>query len=163
MLFEGPNCVRYFEQKIGLGRGSVNASDGVRFHCGSGHPGGAVAGPPDDDVLATRQGLKTSGSVISVNTAGEGSVLIVLEADGSLRGYDIATGKQVTRTKPLITGAPDVGADGGAAPVVEVDRSRAYLNDPKGKRVHEIDYNDNLHVARTFDLDIAPSLTMETG
>ncbi|MFF9031009.1 PQQ-binding-like beta-propeller repeat protein [Streptomyces iakyrus] len=116
-----------------------------------------------DVTERTWKRVKTSGPVISVNTAGEGSVLIVLEADGSLHGYDLASGKQVARTKPLITGALGAGTDGNAAPVVEVDRSRAYLNDPKGKRVHEIDYNDNLRVARTFDLDIAPSLMVETG
>jgi hypothetical protein len=43
MLFEEPNCVRYFEQKIGMGRGSVNASDGFRFRCGAGHQDGGVA------------------------------------------------------------------------------------------------------------------------
>jgi hypothetical protein len=103
-----------------------------------------------------------TGPVVSANTAGEGSVLIVLETDGSLHGYDIATGKQVTRTKPLLAEAA-VGTDGNAGPVIEVDRSRAYLNDPKGKRVYEIDYNDNLRVARTFDLDIEPALMVETG
>jgi hypothetical protein len=104
-----------------------------------------------------------TGPVVSASTAGEGSVLIVLETDGSLHGYDIATGKQVSRTKPLLTGASAAGTDGNAGPVIEVDRSRAYLNDPKGKRVHEIDYNDNLRVARTFDLDIEPALMVETG
>lgn len=104
-----------------------------------------------------------TGSVVSANTAGEGSVLIVLETDGAVHGYDIATGKQVSRTKPLLTGAPGTGSDGGAGPVIEVDRSRAYLNDSKGKRVYEIDYNDNLRIARTFDLDLKPALMVETG
>ncbi|MBR8638924.1 hypothetical protein KEF29_05345 [Streptomyces tuirus] len=104
-----------------------------------------------------------TGSVVSANTAGEGSVLIVLETDGALHGYDIATGKQVSRTKPLLKGVSETGSDGNAGPVIEVDRSRAYLNDPKGKRVHEIDYNDNLRIARTFDLDIEPALMVETG
>ncbi|MEH0424834.1 hypothetical protein QBB34_00340 [Streptomyces stelliscabiei] len=104
-----------------------------------------------------------TGPVVSANTAGEGSVLIVLETDGSLHGYDIATGKQVSRTKRLLTGAPEAGTDGNTVPVIEVDRSRAYLNDPKGKRVYEIDYNDNLRLARTFDLDIEPALMVETG
>ncbi|MEI5519840.1 hypothetical protein WB401_30870 [Streptomyces brasiliscabiei] len=105
-----------------------------------------------------------TGPLVSANTAGEGSVLIVLETDGALHGYDIATGKQVSRTKPLLTGAPDAGREGGdAGPVIEVDRSRAYLNDLKGKRVYEIDYNDNLRIARTFDLDIEPALMVETG
>jgi hypothetical protein len=68
-----------------------------------------------------------TGSVVSANTAGEGSVLIVLETDGALHGYDIATGKQVSRTKRLLTGAPDAGREGSnAGPVIEVDRSRAY-------------------------------------
>lgn len=104
-----------------------------------------------------------TGPVVAANTAGEGSVLIVLETDGALHGYDIATGKQVSRTKPLLTGTPGTGTEGNAVPVIEVDRSRAYLNDPQGKRVHEIDYNDNLRVARSFDLDIQPVLMVETG
>jgi hypothetical protein len=104
-----------------------------------------------------------TGPVVSANTAGEGSVLIALATDGSLHGYDIATGKRVAETKPLLTGAPQAGAEGNAVPVIEVDRSRAYLNDAKGKRVYEIDYNDNLRIARTFDLDIEPALMVETG
>ncbi|SCG06430.1 hypothetical protein GA0115255_121493, partial [Streptomyces sp. Ncost-T6T-2b] len=31
------------------------------------------------------------------------------------------------------------------------------------KRVYEIDYNDDLRVARTFDVDVRPSLMVETG
>jgi hypothetical protein len=104
-----------------------------------------------------------TGPVVSANTAGEGSVLIVLETDGSLHGYDISTGKQVSKTKPLLTSAPETGTDGNVEPVIEVDRSRAYLNDPKGRRVYEIDYNDNLRIARTFGLDIEPALMVETG
>ncbi|MFE7766620.1 hypothetical protein [Streptomyces sp. NPDC057438] len=105
-----------------------------------------------------------TGTVVSANTAGEGSVLIVLETDGALHGYDIATGKQVSGTKRLLTGAPDADREGSdAGPVIEVDRSRAYLNNPKGKRVYEIDYNDNLRIARTFALDIEPVLMVETG
>ncbi|MBV7700168.1 hypothetical protein [Streptomyces sp. TRM70350] len=104
-----------------------------------------------------------TGPVVSANTAGEGSVIITLRTDGSLHGYDLTTGRQVSRTKPLVKGAAEPGADGNAGPVIEVDRSRAYLNDPKGKRVYEIDYNDNLRIARTFDLDIEPALMVETG
>lgn len=103
-----------------------------------------------------------TGPVIVANTAGEGSPLLVLETDGSLHGYDIATGKQVARTKTLLTGEASAGPD-GSAPVIEVDRSRAYVNDPKGKRVFEIDYNDDLRIARSFDLDIEPVLMAETG
>ncbi|MFU0243114.1 hypothetical protein ACKI1J_46425, partial [Streptomyces scabiei] len=88
--------------------------------------------------------------------------LLVLETDGALHGYDIATGRHTARTEPLLTGAGKA-ATGAGAPVVEVDRSRVYVNDRTGRRVHEIDYNDDLRVARSFGLDIAPGLMAETG
>ena len=104
-----------------------------------------------------------TGPVLAANTAGEGSPLLVLETDGALHGYDIATGEQVSTTKSLVTGGDRTASDGGTGPAVEVDRSRAYVNDPAGKRVYEIDYNDSLRIARTFDLDIEPGLLAETG
>ncbi|MBT2427280.1 hypothetical protein J7F02_16770 [Streptomyces sp. ISL-112] len=103
-----------------------------------------------------------TGPVVAVNTAGEGSPLLVLETDGSVHGYDIATGKQTARTKPLLTAGKRDASD-GSAPVIEVDRSRAYVNDPEGKKVFEIDYNDGLRIARAFDLDVKPVLMVETG
>ncbi|GHB56952.1 lipoprotein [Streptomyces viridiviolaceus] len=103
-----------------------------------------------------------TGPVVAANTAGEGSPLLVLETDGSLHGYDIATGKQAARTKSLLTGGKRAGPD-GSAPVIEVDRSRAYVNDPDGKKVFEIDYNDGLRIARSFDLDVKPVLMAEAG
>ncbi|EHN75402.1 hypothetical protein SMCF_5139 [Streptomyces coelicoflavus ZG0656] len=104
-----------------------------------------------------------TGPVVAANTAGEGSPLVVLETDGALHGYDLSTGKETAVTERLLKDVPEAAAGEAAAPVIEVDRSRAYLNDPAGKRVYEIDYNDDLRVARTFDLDIRPSLMVETG
>ncbi|WP_420037546.1 hypothetical protein ACN2WE_39650 [Streptomyces sp. cg28] len=103
-----------------------------------------------------------TGPVIAANTAGEGAPLLVLESDGTLHGYDVGSGKETAVTDHLLK---DVSAtsERTTAPVIEVDRSRAYLNDASGKRVYEIDYNDNLRVARTFDLDVRPSLMVETG
>ncbi|MGC5531070.1 hypothetical protein [Streptomyces sp. SR-10] len=103
-----------------------------------------------------------TGPVVAVNTAGEGSPLLVLEADGSVHGYDITTGKRTVRTKPLLTAGKRDDSDGNA-PVIEVDRSRAYVNDPEGKKVFEIDYNDGLRIARSFDLDVKPVLMVEAG
>ncbi|MFF3491850.1 hypothetical protein ACFYWS_10915 [Streptomyces sp. NPDC002795] len=100
-----------------------------------------------------------TGTAVAANTAGEGAPLLVLEADGRLHGYDIKAGEETTRTKKLLTGKPHTGN----APVIEVDRSRAYVNDPDGKRVFEVDYNDDLRIARTFDLDVEPVLMAETG
>lgn len=75
----------------------------------------------------------------------------------------MSAGKETTVTEPLLKDVPEAEPGGTATPVIEVDRSRAYLNDPEGKRVYEIDYNDDLRVARTFDLDVRPSLMAETG
>ncbi|MEU6764888.1 hypothetical protein ABZ916_20445 [Streptomyces sp. NPDC046853] len=114
------------------------------------------------DVTERKWTRVDTGPVVTANTAGEGSPLLVLESDGSLHGYDIADGKETARTKPLLTG--EVRANTGSrAPVIEIDRSRAYVNDAKGKKVFEIDYNDDLRVARTFDLDVEPVLMAETG
>ncbi|MGW6720212.1 hypothetical protein [Streptomyces sp. NPDC054995] len=107
--------------------------------------------------------VETGGPVIAANTAGEGAPLIVLESDGALHGYDMSTGKETAATDRLLKDVPGATGGGTGTPVIEVDRSRAYLNDPAGSRVYEIDYNDNLRVARTFDLDIRPSLMVETG
>ncbi|PVC85594.1 hypothetical protein DBP19_27655 [Streptomyces sp. CS090A] len=126
----------------------------------------APAGKDAVWVLDVSEGAWTrvkTGTVVAANTAGEGSPLVVLQTDGALHGYDIPTGKETGATDPLLKELPEAGAGGGAAPVIEVDRSRAYLNDPEGKRVYEIDYNDDLRVARTFDVDVRPSLMVETG
>ncbi|WP_031037214.1 hypothetical protein [Streptomyces sp. NRRL F-5650] len=104
-----------------------------------------------------------TGPVVAANTAGEGAPLMVLETDGALHGYDLSTGRQTAVTERLLRNVPGAAAGDAAAPVIEVDRSRAYLNDPGGRRVYEIDYNDGLRVARTFDLDVTPSLMVETG
>ncbi|MFJ7182330.1 hypothetical protein ACIQXA_39635 [Streptomyces massasporeus] len=104
-----------------------------------------------------------TGPVAAANTAGEGSPLVVLESDGALHGYGISSGKEIRVTEPLLKDVSDAAPGKATAPVIEVDRSRAYLNDPSGKRVYEIDYNDNLRVARTFELDVRPSLMVETG
>ncbi|MFD2400153.1 hypothetical protein ACFSVJ_29850 [Prauserella oleivorans] len=55
------------------------------------------------------------------------------------------------------------GVPDGEPPVILVDTSRAYVNDPGGRRVYEVDYNDRLRIARTFDLDVTPSHVVETG
>ncbi|MFC9427594.1 hypothetical protein [Streptomyces sp. NPDC056987] len=114
------------------------------------------------DVTARTWTRVDTGPVVAANTAGEGSPLLVLETDGSLHGYDIATGRQTARTGPLLTREERADTD-HSAPVIEIDRSRAYVNDPEGKRVFEIDYNDGLRIARSFDLDIEPVLMAETG
>ncbi|MFC6013359.1 zinc ABC transporter permease AztB [Nocardia lasii] len=91
---------------------------------------------------------------VAVNTAGEGSPLLVLTRAGVLRAIDPVSG---TETAQLASGTVE------GQPVIEVDPDRAYVNDIRGRVIHEVAYNDNLRAARTFPLDIAPALMVETG
>lgn len=96
-----------------------------------------------------------TGPAVAANTAGEGAPLLVLGEDGALTAYDIATKKRVARTELLPKGA--------ASAVIEIDSSRAYVNDAAAEKIYEIDYNDGLRLARTFPLDFAPTHMVETG
>ncbi|RJO73770.1 metal ABC transporter permease [Nocardia panacis] len=110
------------------------------------------------DIRARTWHLLEIGPIVAANTAGEGAALLALTADGVLHAHDIATGTERTRTPVLAQPIAD-----GPAPVIEIDSGRAYINDPAGRAVHEIDYRDNLRRARTFDLDIAARYLVETG
>ncbi|MEV0245567.1 zinc ABC transporter permease AztB [Nocardia sp. NPDC050712] len=109
------------------------------------------------DVRKRTWRLVPLADVAAVNTAGEGAPLLALTRDGVLHAFDPETGTPTTQNKVL---SGPVGTD---APDLVVDSARAYLNDAPARVVHEIDYNDNLRVARTFTLDIAPTLLVETG
>ena len=94
---------------------------------------------------------------VAVNAVGEDTFVLVLTADGSLRSLDPETGEEVAEVALLD------GTDGDPAPTIQIDTSRAYVNDAEAGVVHEIDYNDDLRVARTLDTGIAPHLMVETG
>ncbi|GAA2327778.1 hypothetical protein OKJ48_06300 [Streptomyces kunmingensis] len=96
-----------------------------------------------------------TGPVVAANTAGEGAPLLALGRDGVLTAYDIDTEKSVARKELL--------AKGTGSASVEVDSTRAYVNDAAARKVYEIDYNDRLRLARTFPLGFAPTYMVETG
>ncbi|WP_024804916.1 zinc ABC transporter permease AztB [Nocardia sp. BMG51109] len=111
------------------------------------------------DVRARSWRLLDTGPVASANTAGEGSTLLTLTRDGVLHGHDIATGARTAQVPLLTAPVPD----GAAPPSIEIDTTRAYVNDAAGRAVREIDYRDNLRLARSFPLDITPTHLVETG
>ncbi|WP_067472563.1 zinc ABC transporter permease AztB [Nocardia amamiensis] len=111
------------------------------------------------DIRRTTWTLLETGPVVAANTAGEGTAVLTLTEDGVLHGYDPASGRESTAARPLT--APV--AAGAQAPVILVDDHRAYVNDPAGKVIHEIDYADNLRSARTFPLDVSPTVMVEVG
>ncbi|TDD81483.1 hypothetical protein E1293_18530 [Actinomadura darangshiensis] len=129
---------------------------------------------PGADVLAAKAGDKgawvldvaarkwsrvgTGVPALAVNAVGADSPVLLLDRAGVLRSYDPASGKEEARSELL------KNADGAQpAPTIEVDTARAYVNDPAGKAVHEIDYNDDLRLARSFTLPFAPAQMVETG
>ncbi|MHA6628060.1 hypothetical protein ACU61A_21690 [Pseudonocardia sichuanensis] len=97
-----------------------------------------------------------TGPVAAVNGAGAGTALLTLTADGVLHALDPASGAEVA-SRPLVTAPVAPGVR------IEVDTSRAYVNDPAAGVIHEIDHGDDLRVARTFDIGGAPSRMVETG
>ncbi|MGI5219672.1 zinc ABC transporter permease AztB [Nocardia sp. CA-290969] len=99
-----------------------------------------------------------TGPVIAATTAGADTAILALTPDGVLHAYDPDTGAETAHNRVLP--AP---VDPAAAPALLVDSERAYLNDPARREVHEIDYADDLRVARTFPFDIEPDLMVETG
>ncbi|GAA1102954.1 ABC transporter [Nocardiopsis metallicus] len=94
---------------------------------------------------------------VAVTAAGEDMPVLALTGDGTLYSLDPETGEQEAST-PLLE-----ELDPEHPPTVQVDTSRAYVNDAEAGVVHEIDYNDDLRVARTLDVGIAPHLMVETG
>lgn len=94
---------------------------------------------------------------VAVTAVGEDMPFLALTGDGNLHSLDAETGEQEADV-PLLD-----GLDAEHPPTLQVDTSRAYVNDPEAGTVHEIDYNDDLRVARTLDVGIAPHLMVETG
>ncbi|MFI6578156.1 ABC transporter [Nocardiopsis sp. NPDC050513] len=94
---------------------------------------------------------------VAVSAVGEGASVLALDSEGTLYSLDPETGEPNASTELL------AGTDGEHAPVIQVDTSRAYVNDVRAGVVHEIDYNDDLRVARTFDTGITPHHMVETG
>ena len=94
---------------------------------------------------------------VAVSATGEDSPVLVLTGDGVLRSFDIGTGDELARVELMTI------AEGASTPTIQVDSARAYVNDPGGTAVYEIDYRDDLRLARTFDLDYQPDYMVETG
>lgn len=118
----------------------------------------------DDEVqilnLAAEEWIHvdTDTTPVAASAAGEDMPVLVLDEDGVLRSYDPEDGSELAENE-LIT-APVAGEP---TPQIWIDTERAYINDANGGVVHEIDYNDDLRTARTFELDFTPDLMVETG
>lgn len=66
-------------------------------------------------------------------------------------------------TGAVATTDPLFDSDGDSAPLLQLDAQRAYVADPSGDVVHEIDFADGARVARTVELPFAPVAFAEVG
>ncbi|WP_370457875.1 hypothetical protein [Actinoplanes sp. OR16] len=98
---------------------------------------------------ATARHLPMAGVRAAASPA-DGSTVLVLGSDGTLRSHDLATGKVLAGRKL-------------AATRLTLDVNRAYLTDPGAGVIHEIDYRDGLRTARTFTTVERPDLAVEVG
>lgn len=141
-------------ERIRYPRGA-RAPRAVDFAAREGRPTvAALAGSTGFWLLDTRERtwdlVETDRDLVQVVASDDdGGRVLALDGSGRVRVYLAETGEQVAATAPLV--APgEVGA--GRARLV-VDDQRAYLNDPDGGRVHEIDYADGARIAR----ELAPA------
>ncbi|MEY8040917.1 hypothetical protein [Saccharopolyspora cebuensis] len=149
--------------KIGYPRQVAPDERAVEFR---NRPGSATLAAPAGergvwvlDVSERAWTLLPTGPVVTANAVGAGGPVLALTADGVLHGYDPGTGEEIATTRiseqPLDPALPD--------PAIEIDTSRAYVNDVATGTIHELDYNDSLRLAREFPLGGEVAHVVETG
>lgn len=94
--------------------------------------------------------IATPDRALDVGISEDGTTAFVVLADGTFRVYTVATGTEIASTPVLAE--PFDGRRTVATPQVLVSGKRAYVTDPAGARVQEIDYRDNARIARTLDV-----------
>lgn len=107
-----------------------------------------------DSSAQTLTWLPAPGEVAAALGTGRDDVVLVLDADGTLRSLRAPAGEQIADS--VISGAT-------ASATVVADTSRAYINAAYEKAIIEIDYADNLRIARTLATTSTPDLLVEVG
>jgi hypothetical protein len=118
----------------------------------------------DETVLVTQWDMNAleQAGMLKMDFLGLKTLTVIYDAVDAIRQRhgalrDPATGQERSRTDLLER------VDAEHPPTLQVDTSRAYVNDVHAGRVHEIDYNDDLRLARTFETEVAPHHMVETG
>jgi hypothetical protein len=127
----------------------------------------ALAGDDGIWLLDTRErtwDLFDAGAPLQQAAAAddEDGHVLALDREGRVRVYLAETGRQVAATRRLLTPGPGGRPSFDGVDLV-VDDQRAYLNDPRGDRVLEIDYADGARVARELSTPTDPDLYAEVG
>lgn len=117
----------------------------------------AVAGAGAWSVNTSRETLvhvPVPADVVVASSPADGASVVTLDVAGTVRVSATSDGAVRAQT-PLVP-------SGTSTPVL-LDTARAYLADPAAEVVYELDYADNLRVARTLTLGARPELIVEVG
>jgi hypothetical protein len=146
----------------------LDAPRAVHFQAREGRPTvAALSGESGIWLLDTRERswqLLDAGAPLQQVAAAddEDGHVLALDRTGRVRVYLAESGTQVAATKRLLTPSPAGGPSYDGVDLV-VDDQRAYLNDPRGARVLEIDYADGARVARELSTPTDPDFYAEVG
>ncbi|MER7474789.1 hypothetical protein [Micromonospora sp. NPDC000018] len=100
---------------------------------------------------ATLRYLPAAGrELVAAASPADGSTVLALDTSGTLISYDLATGKVLAQKSV-------------SASNLALDVNRAYLAEPAARIIHEIDYRDELRMARTLRVAEQPDLAVEVG
>ncbi|NYE35342.1 hypothetical protein F4692_000446 [Nocardioides cavernae] len=126
-----------------------------------------LAGPSGIWLLDTRERawqLLDAGTRLQQVVAAddEDGHVVALDRTGRVRIYLAGSGEQVAASEPLLTSGPGSRPSFDGVELV-VDDQRAYVNDPVGSRVLELDYADGARVARELSTPTAPDVFAEVG
>ena len=110
------------------------------------------------DTAEPAWSLLDTGPAVATTAVGADGPVLALDPGGVLRAFDAETGEELAEISLF-----EDAVEQDTPPVIEVDAERAYVNEAATRTVYEVDYRDGLRVARTFELDIAPTHLVETG
>ena len=127
----------------------------------------AVAGDRGAWLLDTRARswslLPTDTPLVAVAAVDDRDhTVVAVDRDGRILVLDAGTGAVTGMSEPLLAATmADPALE--VAVTIEVDAARAYVNDPAGRRILEIDHGDGGRIAREFPVEDAPMFLALVG
>ena len=149
---------------VGSGTSS-GTSSGERIESFGHRPGSSeltalagTAGLWHIDAAAPKiQFIKSPEPLVASTTAGNGAPALAVGASGTVYAFNTKTLTVEAQADLLPV------MEAGQAPSLVVDNNRAYLSHPGTAKIYELDYRDQLRVARTFPTSGTPTQLVETG
>lgn len=103
------------------------------------------------------QFIKSPEPLVTSTTAGNGAPALAIGTSGTVYAFNTETLRVEAQAELLPV------MESGQTPSLVVDNNRAYLSHPGTAKIYELDYRDQLRVARTFPTSGTPTQLVETG